>query len=308
MNKIFASILLIALTSVGLASDPSPPSKAAVPISCTSLSNLFSLSPRLYSASAPETKEAYAFLDELGIKTIISVDGTSPNVAGARKFGIRYIHLPVGYNGTTTSNALRLIKAVQVSAGPVLVHCHHGQHRGPFAAALIAQALDNWTPTQALAWLTAAGTSPEYHSLFAQAANFRAPSPQELSRVSTNFPEKAGVSGLVETMIQIDTQFEHLHSIQSAGYAAPPGHPDLFPANEALLLAELYREALRSTEVHQRGADFKAQLESAESEAWELQRFFKAHPIIEGSNLTAARDLFSRVHQRCLSCHASHRN
>lgn len=51
-----------------------------------------------------------------------------------------------------------------------------------------------------------------------------------------NFPEKTEVSPLVDAMVEIDTHFDDLKLIKKAGYAAPPTHPDLAPAHEALLL------------------------------------------------------------------------
>ena len=75
-----------------------------VAVPSASVKNLFSLSTNLYSGSAPESDAAFAELKKLGIKTIITVDGTTPDVERARKFGFRYIHLPLGYNQAGVSN------------------------------------------------------------------------------------------------------------------------------------------------------------------------------------------------------------
>ena len=63
------------------------------------IENAFRLSPRLYSGGEPQGEGAFKALKALGVKTIISVDGARPDVETARKFGIRYVHLPVGYHG-----------------------------------------------------------------------------------------------------------------------------------------------------------------------------------------------------------------
>src|SRR5947208_16045194 len=133
------------------------------------IENTFRLSPRLYSGGDPHGVESFAALRSLGITTIISVDGAAPDVEAARKLGLRYVHLPIGYDGVPREQAVRLVQAVKTLPGPVYVHCHHGKHRGPAAAAVCGIATEGWTREQALAWMKDAGTSPDYRGLFASA-------------------------------------------------------------------------------------------------------------------------------------------
>src|SRR4051812_33660083 len=74
-------------------------SASPVPIEIRGIENAFRLSPRLYSGSQPEGARSFAALRDLGIRTIVTVDGSMPDVETARKFGLRYVHLPVGYDG-----------------------------------------------------------------------------------------------------------------------------------------------------------------------------------------------------------------
>ena len=76
------------------------------------IENTFRLSPRLYSGGDPHGTEALTALKELGVRTIISVDGAHPDVELARKYGLRYVHLPHGYDGIPQSRVLELGKAV----------------------------------------------------------------------------------------------------------------------------------------------------------------------------------------------------
>ncbi|PYL00208.1 MAG: hypothetical protein DME19_05935, partial [Verrucomicrobia bacterium] len=126
------------------------------------IENFFQLSARIYSGSSPEGEPAFGALRARGIKTIISVDGAKPDVERARRYGIRYVHLPFGYDGVPTNRALTLLKAAQVLPGPIYVHCHHGVHRGPAAAAVICMGAEGWTPERAKAWLQLAGTATNY--------------------------------------------------------------------------------------------------------------------------------------------------
>ena len=88
------------------------------------LHNVLRLSAKLTSGSSPDGEEGFRSLLRLGIRTIISVDGSRPDVETARKFGLRYIHLPVGYDGVPRDRALQLARAVRDLPGPVYVHCH----------------------------------------------------------------------------------------------------------------------------------------------------------------------------------------
>ena len=65
---------------------------------------------------------------ELRVETLISVDGTKPNVATAHKFGLRYVHLPTGRDGIAAARVADLTRVASHPAkfaGPPLRvwHC-----------------------------------------------------------------------------------------------------------------------------------------------------------------------------------------
>src|SRR5579862_1873360 len=98
-------------------------------VSGQGIENFYLLGGKIYSGAVPEGDAGFATLEKLGVKTVISVDGTMPDVELAAKHGLRYVHIPIGYDGAGRSNALRIVKAAEVMPGPIFVHCHHGQHR-----------------------------------------------------------------------------------------------------------------------------------------------------------------------------------
>lgn len=268
------------------------------------LENVFSIRDRVFSGSSPHDEAGFAELKKLGVKTIISVDGAKPDVQAGRKHGFRYIHLPTGYDGASSSNANRIVKAAATAEGPVYVHCHHGKHRGPAAAAVICQGIGIWSANEAVAWMKAAGTSPDYPGLFKMAAEFQ--KSDDYDRIPTDFPEQAAVSGLVEAMAEIDARWEQLRAVKKAGYKAPAAHPDLVPANEANVLMEAFRESRRSEQAKSLGTDFLMRLEGAEQEAAALHSYLKSnpHPI----DPAAAERHWSKVAQSCAACHKKYRN
>jgi hypothetical protein len=294
-------LLFLSLAAAVLGGDP----PAARPVNAPGLNNLFELATRVYSGGAPEGDAGFASLQNLGVKTIISVDGSKPEVELAEKHGLRYIHIPIGYDGASRSNEWQLIRAAQLAEGPIYVHCHHGKHRGPAAAAIICEGTEGWSTNQAVQWLNLAGTSPEYPGLFQNAARFEPPTPEQLASVATLFPSRVESSALVDEMVAIDTTWDRLKLIQKAGYRTPPAQPDVEPANEATLLVEGFREAQRTEEAKKRGEKFLGQLKSAEDAAGELRAALKQTPPAPAMEINKNWD---RVNQACATCHKENRN
>lgn len=269
--------------------------------------NFFSIEDKVFSGSTPDSEAGFEELADRGVKTIISVDGGKPEVDLARKFGITYIHLPIGYDGTSETNLLRIIRAVELADGPIFMHCHHGEHRGPAAVAWVCEALQGWSTNQAVAWLKAAGTSSNYPKLYEQTANFKVPTREQLNAVPADFPETATVSGLVDAMVEIDNRWNHLKGVQEAGYTTPKDHPDLVPSQEAVLLMEGYRELARTDEAKNLGDDFIQHLQAAEKNAQEIHAFLKGSDK-DRIDRSRADTLWSIASKACSTCHKHYRN
>lgn len=289
----------------GMAAEPGWPSgtnsPAATRIEVPGIHNAFRLPGGVFSGSQPEGEAAFAALAGLGIKTLISVDGAKPDVAGAKQHGLRYIHLPVGYDGVPTNRVAGLLKAVQVSPGPVYVHCHHGYHRGPAAAAVICRATQGWTAEQAEAWMREAGTALDYPGLYLSVASLQKPSPREIEAVE-DLPEIARTSSIVDAMVTIDELYARLKLCQQAGWKSPPGHPDVSPTHEATLLREQFREAVRSETAAGRVDDYLKKLARAEQLAADLG------VALKGGDKALVEAGFQRIGESCSGCHRDYRN
>lgn len=271
--------------------------------------NLFVLGTNVYSGSTPEGEEGFAALEKLGVKTVISVDGAKPDVDVAKKHGLRYIHLPHGYDGISANLQLQFAKVGETLSGPIYVHCHHGKHRGPTAAAIVCMAKDGWSPEQATAWLSVAGTATNYAGLYDVVRNFKMPSATALRAICSDFPETARVSGLVEAMVGIDERWDNLKAVRAAGYLPSKDHPDLKPAQEMVILWEHYREAQRLPDAAHRGPDFLARLKKAEYEAKEAERLLRLYLPEAKPDLRAQLDkCFDAMANTCAGCHKSFRD
>lgn len=298
--RIFA-LLLFSLAAMG----SEPPFK---PLSAPGIHNLFAIGTNVFSGSVPENDQAFAALAKLGVKTIITVDGGKPDVEAARKHGIRYVHLPHGYDGISANVQAQIVKAAETSQGPLYVHCHHGQHRGPAAVAVVCMAREGWTKDQAYAWLMTAGTATNYAGLYDVVKSFEKPSAAQLNAI-TSLPEVAKVSGLTDSMVGVDHRWDNLKAVRAAGYKAPKDSPDIVPANEAVVLWEHYREAQRLPESQKHGQQLIGLFETGEAEVKEaeaLLRSFAASPTPE----TQARldRNFDAIGKTCAACHKAYRD
>lgn len=264
--------------------------------------NAFRATARVYSGSQPEGDEAFAALAKLGVRTIVSVDGSKPDVETARRHGLRYLHLPYGYDGVPTNRVVELAKLTAEVSGPFFVHCHHGKHRGPAAVAVMCQTTEGWTPEKAVEWMRTAGTTPDYPGLFRAAREFAAPTKAQLAAVK-ELPEVARTSSLVDAMVVIDAHFDTLKKVQAAGWKTPPGHEDISPPHESTILWEQFREMTRTDDTKQRPEDYRAKLADAEVATDALRKLLRNSS--GGAELAAS---FKQVTQSCAACHKSYRN
>jgi protein tyrosine phosphatase (PTP) superfamily phosphohydrolase (DUF442 family) len=201
-----------------------------------------------------EGEKGFETLKRLGVRTVISVDGSQTDVEAARRHGLRYVYLPVGYDGILRDQAIRIVEAIRDLPGPIFVHCHHGKHRGPAAVAVCALATEGWEKAQARAWLERAGTDPKYKGLFATVEGFTIRSVGELRQVTKDqLPERAEVPALVETMVGVDHIWHRPKGIEKAVFQTPKDSPDLDPPHEALMQSEHFCEASRHPEAKEKG-------------------------------------------------------
>ncbi len=275
---------------------------AARSIRLPGLHNTFAVADGIYSGSQPETEAAYVALAALGIKTIISVDGSKPDIESARKHGLEYVHLPVGYDGISTQRVAQLARVPALRPGPYYVHCHHGMHRGPAAVAILCESSQHWSTSQAVAWMQQAGTSSNYPGLYRAAVDFKAPSQVELVAVRT-LPERADTSSLVDAMVAIDSHYSALKRIQQNGWTSPPEHPDIVPKVEATLLLEQFRE-LRRLHPPNRNAESFQELSQASEQAVSRLRDL----LVQSGNSSTLDAALQQTTQTCAACHKKYRD
>jgi hypothetical protein len=276
------------------------------------LANAIRVHSRVISGGLPEGDEAFAELRSLGVRTVISVDGMGPDIATAKKYGLRYVHLPHGYDGIPAARIAELTAAVQTLPGPIYIHCHHGKHRSPAASAAACVGAGLIEPEDSLAVLKLAGTSPHYTGLFHDVAAMRRLPPAQ--KTSLKFPETSPVPQLVSRMVQI----EHWQAALTKAFKSPPAAATAKstdpsqrenPVAVALLLREQFTELLRDDSNKQRPTQYVQLLQESESAAQRLESFLAQDAdLSNAAQRDEASKLLGEVSSRCATCHKAYRD
>lgn len=263
------------------------------------LPNAIRVHPQVISGGLPEGDLAFQEIKSLGVKTVISVDGAKPDVATAKKYGLRYVHLPHGYDGVPEERAKELAKAVRGLPGPIYLHCHHGKHRSPAAAAVACVGANLISHGDAAKLLEIAGTSKSYRGLFQSTESATPLNRALLDELQVDFPEVAKLPAMAEAMVGVEHAHDHLKAIEKAGWKAPADQPALAPDHEALLLRENFTELLRTKEVEAKSKAFQDSMAEAETLSKQLEATLQSEPV---DRKKAAMQL-TAISNNCKSCH-----
>jgi protein tyrosine phosphatase (PTP) superfamily phosphohydrolase (DUF442 family) len=298
-----------AAESRGLTSAPIE-RRAPEAIAAEHLPNPWRIHPKVISGGLPEGEEAFQELADLGVKTVISVDGAKPDVEIAKAHGLRYVHLPHGYDGISTERMCELAKAVRDLEGPIYIHCHHGKHRSPAAAAVACVGAGLLDAADSEVVLVAAGTSPNYRGLYEAARSVRKFEAKLLDELEADFPETAKLTEMAEAMVALEHTFDHLKRVEAAGWLPPADHPDIVPEHEALLLREHFTELQRNEAVQASPAEFRELLQTSEVAAQALETALRewqaaGRPAPPSAEIA---DSFARVAADCKQCHTTFRD
>jgi len=314
----FAGVLVMAGVAMLNAADP-PAAGAAMPAGAkmptmsegqpkelVGLHNVVAYHDGFWSGGVPEGEEGFATLADMGVKTIISVDGAEPEVELARKHGLRYIHLPIGYNGFNDQRKGELARATRDSmeAGPVYLHCHHGKHRSAGAAGAVAVSLGWATPQQMVDRMKVSGTAAGYKGLYACTQNATTLGKAALDAVPADFPEVSRPTSFVKSMVEIDIVNDQLKAIERAGWVTPKDHPDLVPAAEAGRLADLYRHLRNDDRAKRHEADYATMMIESHMAAQAIEDLLAADKI----DAVKLSGHFRVIANSCKACHVKYRD
>ncbi len=280
------------------------------------IENVWRMDTSLLSGGDPNSESGLKLLKSKGIKTIISVDGATPPVEIARRMGLRYVHIPVGYDGIPIKQQIALAQAFAQMPKPIYVHCHHGRHRGPAAASIMAQFGLGWSKDQAIEFMRKAGTSKDYSGLYDSVNQFQVPDKKAISAIKTPLPESVEMPALVDMMVQIDQRFDRLkawlgNDLDRKGKTMAGDASKIDPLHDAIQLRELVRESSRLPECRDQPAEFSSQMGKLESDLTQwLERIKPRTPTdaLETDATTDLKAILNSMTTRCATCHRSFRD
>ena len=327
MATALALVLLLAPPANRDAAPASPPVIAVeppapgddAPRDLPGLHNVVAYHEGFWSGGVPEGDAGFASLKLLGVRTIISVDGAVPDVERATAAGMRYVHLPIGYDGFDDARKTELVRAVRDLPKPLYMHCHHGKHRSAGAAATVAVSLGWMTNEVAAARMKVSGTAPGYKGLWSCTAKAAPMAAAVVDAASGAFPEVTRPDSFVAGMVAIDEAFDRLRLAEKAGWKAPSDHPDLAPIADAGKLADLFRliddASLKQCDASEAPA-MKSWLARNAAAAAELEQALERAGAARatGDAAAAAREHaaatagMAALAADCKACHAKHRD
>ena len=315
--RIFASILsilrvpvsrglftfcLVVVVTVANASDGWKPKR----LIHDGLPNAYQLHAKVISGGTPDGKAGFASLKRIGVKTVISVDGARPDLKNAEELGLRYVHLPHGYDGISASHEKTLAKAVTTLPGRIYIHCHHGRHRSPAAAMVACIGAGLVESEKGVTFLRMAGTSERYVGLYAavdQASPFE---DDELDRLDVAFAKVTDVPPLAKAMVKIEVTFDNLMTASRSNWIANTSYPDIDAAHQALILKEDFAEILRTVPRDETSKEYREILRSSHEAASRMEAQLNRRPVTAEA-VTILSAALTTLKTDCRRCHASYR-
>ena len=282
------------------------------PTEAPGLHHVFELSDNIISGAEPEGPDALATIASWGVKTILSVDGKVPDAETAAELGMRYVHVPIQYSGISEDEVLKIAKTFRELEGPFYVHCFHGKHRGPAAAAIGRVVLDGEARDRAIAemrqWCT---TSSKYEGLYATIATAEMPLAAATEAFDYGFEAAHAFEGTRACMVEMTRKWDLVKAAKKREWAADPDHPDVDMLQEATQLHQLYEACSALEESKAYPDDYRAWLEDGRAGSEALVRALTECAMEESGAeawRSAADAAYGEISASCASCHKAYRN
>jgi protein tyrosine phosphatase (PTP) superfamily phosphohydrolase (DUF442 family) len=269
------------------------------------LPNAIWVHPSVMSGGLPAGKQAFEELAKLGIKTVISVDGIKPDVQNAEAVGLRYIHLPHGYDGISEDRLLQITKAVRDLPGPVYIHCHHGRHRSPAAAAAVCISLGRIDRSLGLETLRVAGTNPGFHGLVQTVERASRIPSARLDDLQIDWVAVSEVPPIVDTMVAMDSILDRLKEHQKRDWSGSLAET----AADVLMLKEHYMELHRSESEKKQDPEFLELLEQGRTFAELLEsKLSRDRATLSPEGSAHPDSIMKLLSNNCSQCHRQYRD
>lgn len=278
------------------------------------LVNVYRLSDRIISGSEPVDEEALSQLVAWGVRTVLSVDGKAPNLEAADRLGLRYVHVPLRYRGVEPDELAKIAKTFRELQGPFYVHCFHGKHRGPAAAAIGRVALDGLDRERAIAEMRQwSSTAAKYEGLYASVATSTIPSATETAAFEFGFDRAHTFGGVREAMVTLTRSWDEVKLVRKNEWAASADHPDIDPLRSATVVKEHLDACAAMDDAALFADDFHGWLDTSRKGTTRLVELLGLKDGGGGTMTPEALEgeleaAYRSVARTCVDCHGVYRN
>lgn len=153
-----AAVLAVWLVfaGVGACGRSARPEKWAKPVASAVLENWYQVDEGLYRSRQPDRK-GFEEARTKGIRTVINLRSEHSDAKLVEGLGLGLVEIPLSAGSFTEDEILSVLKAIEKSPKPVLVHCQHGSDRTGVVSALYRILYQGWTKEEAVAELKDGG-------------------------------------------------------------------------------------------------------------------------------------------------------
>ena len=111
--------------------------------------NFHKISSDVYRSEQPSLKQMQ-YLDKLGFKTVVNLRLWHSDQDEIKDTGISEVWIKLRAGKITDEKMIEILKTIDKSPKPVLIHCWHGSDRTGVTIALYRLVFQNWTKEQAI--------------------------------------------------------------------------------------------------------------------------------------------------------------
>ena len=260
--------------------------------------NFVSFVPNLYSGGEP-SEEHLKLLHSLGVTTIVSVDGAEPNVEAVEELGIKYIHLPIGYDFVPNQVVATLMQLDPQLKTKIYLHCHHGKHRGPAVAAIYSVLTGSISKEEAIDKMQSIGTGREYKGLWHSVSNIDKEKISNTKQLPIVSSQK--VDDLTASMATIDRLYDNVKHHLNTADPKLNKHEELL--HQTVLLQESLKESYR-LDTHEwiNESEYDMLFKRTNTLADQLVSRVKSNKI------ALSQSTLKTLKQSCKACHTDYRN
>lgn len=167
MRNIFLAVCILIMSGCSSLAESARDERWAVP--AAGADNMYKVSDRLYRSAQPDA-QGMKNIEEIGIKTVISLRSSQKDVKPAEGTDLKLIHVSMRAWDPQYKDAVTVMRLLNESDAPILIHCYHGADRTGMMAALYRMVYEGWSREDALDEMLNGGYG--YHSMWKDIVTF----------------------------------------------------------------------------------------------------------------------------------------